>query len=175
MRVSVAKVAAIAVMLAATGAPVALAQGRVPAIATASMDLLRQGQASLAANKPAEALDLLEAAVLADPRNGMAYVTMGRAYEALGLPGRAMRYYRQALTLNPNDTAALEAQAIGFAQRGMADQAQLNVQRLRRLCGNNGCGGALTRVDAALAKAATKGPATAAAAPARPAVPAARN
>lgn len=159
----------VTVMMASTSA---LAQGRPGSVNPLSLDFSRQAQASLAAGKTTEALDLFEASVVADPRNTAAYIGLGRTYQQLGMPGRALRYYRQALTINPNDPVALELQAIGFAASGMSQQATANLQRLRRVCASN-CTAAIQRIDAAIAKgpvrtttaAAKPAPATAAPTP----------
>jgi tetratricopeptide (TPR) repeat protein len=145
----------LALPLIALAMPAAAQQTRGTPINAASQELTRQGLAAFAEGKNADALDLLETAVAADPRNGAAYVAMGRAYEKLGLPGKALRTYRQALTINPNDVAALEAQAMGFLGKGMAQQARANATRLQRLC-NSGCGGVVARLNSAIAQNAAK-------------------
>jgi tetratricopeptide (TPR) repeat protein len=145
----------------------ASAQVRGTPINAASQELTRQAIAAFAEGKTTDALDLLETAVAADPRNGAAYVAMGRAYEKLGLSGKALRTYRQALTINPNDVAALEAQAMGFLAKGMAPQARANATRLQRLC-NSGCNGVVARLNSAIAQNAAKTSANMTRATARP-------
>ncbi len=139
----------------------------------ASADLVAQGQLALTANKPAEALDLFETASLADPASVAAYAGMARSYDALGLPGKALRYYREALELAPNDVSLLEAQALGMIAKGNMTKAQVALDRVRKICAKSGCV-AITRIDAAMAKARTqtsmntvRAPAAKAAAPVR--------
>jgi tetratricopeptide (TPR) repeat protein len=124
------------------------------AVSPLSQQLAAKGQQLAAQGKWPEALDQYETAVAADPKNGAAYVAMGRAYEQLGLPGKALRYYRLALDINPADLSALEAQALGMIGKGAPSKAEAPINRIRKLC-PKGCP-SLTRVDAAMAKTAQK-------------------
>ncbi len=124
------------------------------ATATSSQQLAARAQSAAMQNKTSDALDLYEAAVAADPKNLSAYIGLGRSYEAIGMQGRALRYYRLALDINPNDVGALEAQATGMIAKGAPTLAQVPLDRLRKLC-PKGCP-ALARVDAAFAKGAQK-------------------
>jgi tetratricopeptide (TPR) repeat protein len=129
-----------------------LAKAAAPA--TASQQLAARAQSAAALNKTTEALDLYESAVAADPKNIAAYVGLGRTYEAAGMQGRALRYYRLALDINPNDLGALEAQALGMMAKGAPTKAQAPLDRIRKLCPKS-CP-TLVRVDAAFAKTAQK-------------------
>jgi tetratricopeptide (TPR) repeat protein len=124
------------------------------AVRPASQQLATQAQAALSANQLNDAIDFFEASLAADPANLGAYVGLGRVYERQGLRGRAMKFYRQALTINPNDVPALEAQALGMVASGNLPRARANLDRLRRLC--TGACTSTGRVDAAIAQAATK-------------------
>ncbi|MBV9841285.1 MAG: tetratricopeptide repeat protein [Sphingomonadaceae bacterium] len=117
-----------------------------------SMALLKQGQAALAAGHPDQAEDLIETALAVDPRNRAAYVTLGRASQQQGLPGKAIRYYKDALDLEPNDVTALSAEGDALVQRGAVDRARANLARIRTLCKAE-CAPATT-----LAAAIQKGP-----------------
>jgi Tfp pilus assembly protein PilF len=121
---------------------------------SSSQTLAARAQTALTQNKTTDALDLYEAAVAADPKNTVAYVGLGRTYEAVGMQGRALRYYRLALDINPNDVSALEAQVAGMMAKSAPSKAQVPLDRLRKLC-PKGCA-ALTRADAAFAKGAQK-------------------
>jgi tetratricopeptide (TPR) repeat protein len=117
-----------------------------------SADLVTQGQIAFAANKPVEALDLFEAASLADPKNAAAFAGMARSYAAIGLQGKSLRYYREALELTPNDVTILEAQALGMIAKGNVSKAEAAFDRIKKICAKAICP-AQARVDAALAKA----------------------
>ena len=99
-----------------------------------SMALVQQAAPLTAAGQYEQANDLLESAVAVDPRNRAAYIALGRVAQAQHLPGKALRYYGEALQLEPNDLAALTAQGEAFVQRGAVDRARANLTRVRALC-----------------------------------------
>jgi tetratricopeptide (TPR) repeat protein len=144
-------VAVTAMLLMSTAA---VAKPTVSPTANISQQLVARGQIAAAQNKATEALDLYEAALAADPKNMSAYLGLGRAYENLGMQGKALRYYRLALEINPNDLLLLEAQAIGMIAKGAPTKAQAPLDRIRKLC-PKGCP-SLARVDAAFAKTVQK-------------------
>jgi tetratricopeptide (TPR) repeat protein len=75
---------------------------------------------------------------------------MARAAEAQGLPGKAVRFYREALELEPNDLAALEAQGLALVERGATARAGDNLERVKKIC-QGSCPEA-DRLAAAIAK-----------------------
>lgn len=105
-----------------------------------SMALLAKGQAAQAAGNLDGATDLLETALAVDPRNRVAFVTLGDVSEARGLPGQAIRFYREALLLEPNDVKALEGQGTALVTKGAVQRARENLARIRTICGKAGCG-----------------------------------
>lgn len=114
----------------------------------ASVRLAANGQAALAANNPAAAIDAFEAALAADPKNVGALSGIAHGYEAQGLPGKAVKYYREALAINPSDLAALEGQGKALIARGATARAQVNLARIKALCKTD-CAAA-TRLQTAL-------------------------
>lgn len=145
----------IAILAAASVFAATPALAKLAASAALAGDLIVQARAAQAANKPTEALDLYEAAALADPTSPAPYVGMARTYEALGMQGKALRYYREALDLNPNDVSVLESQAMLMIAKGNTEKAQASLARMKKLCAKTACP-SVGRVDAALAKAGTK-------------------
>ncbi len=130
-----------------------------------SITWLKAGEQQLAARNTVDAIQNFEAALAADPRNRQAYIGLARAAEADGLPGRAVRYYREALQIDPNDVTALELQGVAFVERGAKPRAEDNLARLKTLC-EAPCPPA-DRLTAAIAKGPAKKPEqTAEAAPA---------
>lgn len=121
-------------------------------IAPQSVSLQKQGEAALAAGNPTAANDALEAAIVADPRNRAAFVALGRAAQAQQLPGKAIRYYKDALQLDPADPNAVGGEGEALVQRGAVDRAKANLAKLQTLC-KGGC-----PQQAALAAAIAKGP-----------------
>jgi tetratricopeptide (TPR) repeat protein len=119
-------------------------------LAPASVVLAARGSAVLAQGQAETATDLFEAALAADPRNRAAFVGLARAAEAQGLPGKAIRLYREALQIEPNDLAALEGQSVVLARRGAIERARANLERIKVLCVQP-CAAA-QRVSAAIAR-----------------------
>ncbi|WP_242095655.1 MULTISPECIES: hypothetical protein [unclassified Sphingomonas] len=115
-----------------------------------SMALLAQGRAARAAGNLDGATDLLETAAVVDPRNRGAFVTLAEVAQARGLPGKAIRLYREALLLEPNDVAALQGQGDALVAKGAIIRAQANLARIRTLC-KTGCAPA-TELAATIAK-----------------------
>ena len=115
-----------------------------------SMMLLAQVDTARKANNLAGAQDLLETALAVDPRNRAAFVLAGRVAAAQGLPGKAIRFYRDALMLDPNDVAALSGQGEAMVQKGAVERAKLNLVRINQLCKASCAAG--TELSAAIAK-----------------------
>ncbi len=123
------------------------------ALSPASVSAMQAGDAALARRETQLAIDSFEAALAADPRNVAAFVGLARAAEADGLPGKAVRFYREALAINPNDLSIIEAQGNAFLARGARGRAEANLDRLKKLC-TGGCPEA-ERLTASIARTAT--------------------
>ena len=117
-----------------------------------SVALLAQGQAELKAGNLTAANDALETALAVDPRNRAAFVALGRVAQAQQLPGKAIRMYFEALSLEPNDVNALSAQGEAMVQKGAVERARVNLARVKALCKSE-CAPAIQ-----LAAAIAKGP-----------------
>ena len=124
----------LALLVAGTVSVVAVAAAADTNPKPVSLRLQAAGDAALAKGQSSAAIDAYEAAVAADPRNGRAYIGMAHGYEALGLPGKAVKFYREALALDPNDLGALEGQGKALVARGAMARANLNLVRIRTLC-----------------------------------------
>lgn len=101
-----------------------------------SVALLEQGRAHLQAGRHDAAIDALETALAVDPRNRGAFVALGRVSQAQRLPGKAIRFYMEALKLEPNDANALAGQGEALVQRGAMERARANLAKLRGVCGD---------------------------------------
>lgn len=99
-----------------------------------SAALLAQGNAARAAGNLERATDLMESALALDPRNRDAYVALAGVAEAQKLPGKAIRMYREALSLDPNDVQALAGQGGALIQRGALAKARENLAKIKQLC-----------------------------------------
>ena len=126
-------------------------------LAPRSVELLRQGQAHLAAGRFVAADEALEAALAVDPRNREAYVALARVALREKLFGQAIRFTRKALALEPNDAQAIAVQGQAMVELGAVARARENLARLQQLC-PRGCV-PLTELTAAI----TRGPTVAAA------------
>jgi tetratricopeptide (TPR) repeat protein len=100
-----------------------------------STALSRDAQTALGAGRHNEATDLYETALAVDPRNREAYLGLARVAQAQRLPGKAIRLYQDALTIEPNDVNALAGQGEAYVQRGAVDRARRNLTRVQELCG----------------------------------------
>jgi Tfp pilus assembly protein PilF len=111
-------------------------QGQRPdaAIDPVSAALTAEGRGLLAAGKYTEATDALESALVADPKNRGAFVALAQTAQREGLSGKAIRYYREALLIEPNDVAALAGQGEAMAAKGAIDRARENLARVEKLC-----------------------------------------
>ena len=98
--------------------------------------LTEQALALHSAARYSDAIDLLESALAVDPRNRLAYVGIARVSQSQKLPGKAIRFYAEALKLEPNDVNARAGQGEAFVQRGAVERARRNLDRVRSLCAN---------------------------------------
>ena len=99
-----------------------------------SVQLLNEGKAARAAGNLEKATDLIETALAVDPRNRPAFMALAEVADGLGLPGKAIRLYREALVLEPNDVAALQGQGEAMVQKGALVAARENLAKIRALC-----------------------------------------
>ncbi|WP_343525253.1 tetratricopeptide repeat protein [Sphingomonas sp.] len=99
-----------------------------------SLQLLEQGRGLKAAGNLDGATDVLETAVAVDPRNRGAFILLAEVADARGLPGKAIRLYREALLLDPNDTHALRGQGEALVQKGAITRARDNLAKIKTLC-----------------------------------------
>lgn len=99
-----------------------------------SVALTQQAQALNGQARYQEATDLLETALAVDPRNRAAYIGLARAAQGLKLPGKAVKFYYEALQLEPNDVNALAGQGEALVQRGAVERAKRNLDRIKTLC-----------------------------------------
>ncbi|QAY79189.1 tetratricopeptide repeat protein [Sphingosinicella sp. BN140058] len=101
-----------------------------------SLQLTEQARTLQSGARYSEAIDLLESALAVDPRNRQAYVGLARVAQSQKLPGKAIRFYSEALKLEPNDVNALTGQGEAYVQRGAVERAKQNLERVKSLCAN---------------------------------------
>jgi Tfp pilus assembly protein PilF len=145
-------IAVSAAIMLATVASAGWSQKTDDQIDPRSAALAQQAQALNAEARYQDATDLFETALAVDPRNRAAYIGLARAAQGLKLPGKAVKFYYEALQLEPNDLNALAGQGEALMQRGAVERAKRNLERIRTLC-HNACPQATT-----LAAVIAKGP-----------------
>lgn len=125
--------AAIALM-ALTVSTALVAQRPDDQIDPKSLALLQEGRAAQSAGNLDAAVDSFESALVVDPRNRQAFVLLAEIAKTRGLPGKAIRLYREALVLEPNDVAALRGQGEAMVAKGAVEKAKENLAKIRSLC-----------------------------------------
>lgn len=103
-----------------------------------SLMWLQQGQAALGSGAYDTAIDAFETALVIDPRNRNAYLGLAQVARARQLPGKAIRFYDEALRLNPQDVATLSAQGQAMIAKGAIASARGNLAKITALC-KSGC------------------------------------
>lgn len=119
-----------------------------------SIALAAQGDAALKTGDADGAMGWYETALAVDPLNRAAYVGLAKVSEKQGLKGKAIRFYREALEIDPNDQNIIAAQSEVMVAKGAIEAAQKNLARLRILCRTD-CSGA-DRLGMAIDKAKEK-------------------
>jgi Tfp pilus assembly protein PilF len=127
-----------AALVLATVSSAGLGQRPDEQVDARSMALTDQAQALTAQGRYGEATDLLETALAVDPRNRQAYVGLAKAAQGQKLPGKAIKFYYEALKLEPNDINALAGQGEVLVQRGAVERAKQNLARIKTLCHTTG-------------------------------------
>lgn len=117
-----------------------------------SMALVERAKAARAAGNLSGANDLLETALVVDPRNREAFKQLAEVARAQQLPGKSIRFYREALAIEPNDIAALRGQGEAMVQKGAIGRARENLAKIRTLCGKDAQCAPATTLAAAIAK-----------------------
>ncbi len=99
-----------------------------------SVAYMDRGEAAQKQGNLELATDLYETALAVDPRNGSAFIALAQIARVQKLPGKAIRFYREALILDPNNLDALAGQGEALVQRGAVEKAKINLSRIETLC-----------------------------------------
>ena len=116
--------------------------------------LVSEGRKALAEGKVEEAVDSFEAALAIQPGHVAIYLNLAEATRKQGLNGKALKYYREALKLDPNNQYAIAGEGETLVAKGAVEKARRNLVKLEQLCGNKTCAPAKQ-----LAAAIERGPA----------------
>jgi tetratricopeptide (TPR) repeat protein len=118
-------------ILAAT----AFAAFAAPALAHPNPSILARSHAAEAKGQIAEALLLIQSAIVAHPADPKNYIALGDLYTRTGHPKAALKYYDDALFIDPIDKAALKGMALSDLALGNEAGAQKNLDLLEQTCG----------------------------------------
>ncbi|MEH6756352.1 MAG: tetratricopeptide repeat protein [Parasphingorhabdus sp.] len=99
-----------------------------------SVEYMQKGEAAQHQGNLELAMDLYETSLAVDPRNGSAFIALAQIARVQKLPGKAIRLYREALILDPNNLDALAGQGEALVQRGALEKAKINLSRIETLC-----------------------------------------
>ncbi len=99
-----------------------------------SARLVGQAEQQLAANKAAQADELLNLALTANPGNARAYVVKGQAQSKLDNQEEALRLIGVGLDIEPSDLIALRLQGDAALALEDIEQAKKSLSVLRQLC-----------------------------------------
>ncbi|UVO53324.1 M48 family metallopeptidase [Sphingomonas sp. SUN039] len=121
-------------LLLATVSSVGHGQRPDAVIDARSVLLVTQARSELTAGRFETANDALESALAVDPRNRTAYALLAEVAQKQGLPGKAIRLYRESLLIEPNDIAALAGQGEAMVAKGAVTKAKENLARIKTLC-----------------------------------------
>ena len=83
----------------------------------------------------AQALLLIQSAIVAHPGDPQNYIALADLYTRTGHPNAAIKYYDDALFIDPTDKAALKGMALADLAVGDQAGATRNLDLLERTCG----------------------------------------
>ncbi len=118
-------------------AATAFAALAAPAFAHPDPSLLTRSRHAEEKGQIAEALLLIQSAIVAHPADPQNYIALGDLYSRTGHPNAAIKYYDDALFINPVDKAALKGMALSDLAVGNDAGAQKNLDLLVKTCGEH--------------------------------------
>lgn len=95
---------------------------------------VEKGAAAQKAGNLQGAIDAFETALAVDPRNRNAFIALAQVSRTQGLDGKAIRFYREALLLDPTDLNALGGQGEAMVEKGAVTKAKENLAKMRSIC-----------------------------------------
>ena len=101
--------------------------------------LVQQGRTALTTGSIDDAVADFEAALAVQPGHPAIYLNLAEASRKQGMQGKALRYYREALKLDPTNQYAIAGEGEALVEKGALEKAKLNLARLQQLCGIASC------------------------------------
>ena len=95
---------------------------------------LEAGVRALEAKDYDKAMQQLEIAIVADPKNADGYFRLAQSHRGLGDPLRALKYIRLALQIQPNHLAALYERGSTELEAGETAAAEETLEKLGKTC-----------------------------------------
>lgn len=134
---------------------VAVSSSAILSAPTESLDpraerLLGEGRAAVSAGNLQGAIDAYEAALVVEPGSVPVLLALADATRRTGMQGKALHYYRTALTSDPRNLDAIAGEGVALAEKGATEKANRILARLQSLCGKD-CSEA-QKVASAIAK-----------------------
>lgn len=97
---------------------------------------LDAGRKSVARGQFDNAIEQLERAIVADPRNPEGFMLLGESHRRQGRLTAALKYLNIALELEPNHLEALRSKGDVLLAQGEREEAEAVLQHLRQRCGD---------------------------------------
>jgi Tfp pilus assembly protein PilF len=116
-----------------TTASVSVASERIPD--PRSVMLQESGRAALVGGDTQGAIDAFESALAVDPGHTAVFLDLAEAARQVGLQGKAITYYREALARNPRNFAAMSGEGEALVERGAVEKAKRKLAELETMCG----------------------------------------
>ena len=101
--------------------------------------LVQQGRTALTTGSIDDAVADFEAALAVQPGHPTIYLNLAEASRKQGMQGKALRYYREALKLEPTNQYAIAGEGEALVEKGALEKAKLNLARLKQLCAAATC------------------------------------
>jgi tetratricopeptide (TPR) repeat protein len=102
-----------------------------------ALALQEQGRTALAKGNTDAAIDAFESALAVDPGYTVIFIDLAEAARQVGLQGKAIRYYREALAREPRNFAAISGEGEALLEKGAVEKARRNLAQLESMCGAN--------------------------------------
>jgi tetratricopeptide (TPR) repeat protein len=95
------------------------------------------GSAALDANDLPAARNSYETALLLSPGDPSIYFALGKVARAEKMPGRAIKYFDDAIRLDPKNQTAVLEEGLAMMDKGAIESARQTLAQLKTLCAKN--------------------------------------
>ncbi len=98
---------------------------------------VERGSAALDAGDLPAARSAYESALLLSPGDSSIYFALGKVARAEKMPGRAIKYFDDALRLDPKNQTALLEEGLAMMDKGAIESARVTLTQLKAMCAKN--------------------------------------